>query len=409
VPTVVPTVVPDLVPPAVRAAAPPVPATIVARVVVAPLPTPPAAAKAPAAPNASSSPNAPTTPSTPNAPNTSSAPSVAPAAIAPGAGSLKLGGLLQAIFTSGTPSARSTFRLRRAELKLSGELGKRVGWTVMFDAAKSLGTSPTYVTVDGQKVIAQESVNPASQMLQDASVTVRLSRAFVAEVGQMRVPLGLAGTLSAAKLEFVERPMYAADKARGGTLGDARDIGAAVRGTVARRVDVVAGVFNGSGESQNAADRNGEKAVAARVVVRDLGVTGLQVGASGVYGGPPTGDFARRDRVGGEVQYVRRALTLRSEYVTGVDGRVRRAGYYGHAGYRVRRGVELVGRADVFDPDVAREGAAATARARDLLGGVNVALAGANAALQLDVGRRSYAGAVTPTARQLLVNFQTAW
>jgi len=334
---------------------------------------------------------------------------VIPAAIAPGAGTLKLGGLLQALYVSGAPNARGTFRLRRAELKLAGDVGERVAWTVMFDAAKALGVSPTYTTVDGQQVVSQTSVNAASQMLQDAFVAVRLPHGFAVEAGQMRVPLGLAGTLPGSKLEFVERPMYASDRARGGALGDVRDVGAQVRGTLLHRVDVVAGLFNGSGESQNAVDGDGEKALASRVVVRGLGVAGLQLGASGAYGGPPTSAFARRDRLGAEAQFTARGLTLRTEYMSGVDGAVRRAGYYGHAGVRVRTNVELVGRVDVFDPDRAREGTTATARARAILGGVDVALAGQNAALQLAYGTRAYRGAVAPASHQLLVSVQTSW
>jgi hypothetical protein len=326
-----------------------------------------------------------------------------------GTTTLRLGGLLQAQYASGTPSARATFRLRRAELKLAGDVSRRVAWTLMFDAAKVLGVSPSYVTVDSQQVVSQASVTPASQMLQDAIVSVRLPFGLTLDAGQMRVPLGIAGTQPASRLELGERPMYAADRARGGGLADVRDVGATVRGTVARRVDVTAGLFNGSGESQNSVDRNAEKAVAGRVVVRDVGVAGLQLGAFGAYGGRPTAEFTRRDRLGVETQYAAHGLTLRSEYATGVDGVVRRVGYYAHAGYRLRGGVELSGRVDTFDPDVRREGTAATARARDLLGGLNVPLAGSNSALQLDYGARAYRDGAVRATRQLLVNVQTSW
>jgi hypothetical protein len=256
--------------------------------------------------------------------------------------------------------------------------------------------------------VADESVNLASQMLQDASVTVRAGRALAVDVGQMKVPLSLVGLQSPSKLETVERPMFVADRARGGGYGDVRDVGVLARGSALGQVDYALGAFNGSGESQNGVDRNDQKSLAARVVLRAL-VPGLQLGGSGVYGGRPGADFARRDRAGAEAQYAAGPLTARAEYMAGVDGSTRRAGYYGQAAYRVRRGAELVARWDVWDPDARREGTAATARARELLGGATLTLGGGTGALQVDYAARSFRGDAAPATRQLLVNVQTSW
>ncbi len=333
---------------------------------------------------------------------------VAAPSILPGAGTIRMNGLLQAWYLTGTATARSTFRLRRAELRLSGDFGRQLGWALGIDAAKALAMSPTYVTVNGQRVVAEESVNLASQILQDAMVSVRAPGGIAIDVGQTRVPLGFAGTQGNARLETVERPMFASDRARGGALADVRDVGVLVRGSALRRVDVAVGAFNGSGESQNGVDRNAQKSVAGRVLVHGL-VTGLQVGASGVYGGHPGADYTRRDRLGAEAQYAAGPLVARAEYMAGADGATHRAGWYGHAGVRARRGLELVARYDVFDPDTHHEGSVATARAHEVLGGANLALGGTNATLQLDYAVRSFRDHAAPTRGQLLLNLQTSW
>ncbi len=344
---------------------------------------------------------------------TAQRPPAAPAAPAvptllPGAGTIRINGLLQAWYMTHTPSVRSSFRLRRAELRLNGDLGKRVGWALGIDAAKALSVTPTYVMVDGQRVLADETVNLASQILQDAMVTVHAPGGISIDVGQTKVPLSFAGMQGSGRLETVERPMFAADRARGGAFGDVRDVGLLVRGSTLGHVDYSLGAFNGSGESQNGVDRNDQKSLAGRVVLRAL-VPGLQVGASGVYGGRPSADYARRDRLGAEAQYAAGPLVARTEFMSGTDGATHRAGYYGLTSLRARRGIDLVARYDVWDPDTRSESSAATARATDVLGGVNVALGGSNSAVQVDYQVRSFRGHLAPRASQLLLNLQTSW
>ncbi|WP_284348726.1 porin [Roseisolibacter agri] len=326
----------------------------------------------------------------------------------PGAGTIRINGLLQAWYMTHTTSSRSSFRLRRAELRLNGDLGRRVGWALGIDAAKALSVTPTYVTVNGQRVLADETVNLASQILQDAMVTVHAPAGISIDVGQTKVPLSFAGMQGSGRLETVERPMFAADRARGGAFGDVRDVGVLVRGSTLGHVDYSVGAFNGSGESQNGIDRNDQKSLAGRVVLRAL-VPGLQVGASGVYGGRPSADYARRDRLGAEAQYAAGPIVARSEFMSGTDGATHRAGYYGLTSVRARRGVDLVARYDVWDPDTHNESSAATARATDVLGGVNLALGGSNSAVQIDYQVRSFHGHLAPRASQLLLNVQTSW
>jgi hypothetical protein len=363
---------------------------------------PGAAPAAPTAPQAARS--AATTPST--AASASPAAPVPPVAV--GFGSIKLTGGIQAWYINGSGAADNTFRLRRAELRLMGQINPRVSWLFDFDAAKALASNNTYAVINGQRVMADQSVNQSSRMLQDAHVTIAPRRTLQVDIGQFKIPFTNEGSNSPWKIETVEQPMFISDKARGGGWSMLRDVGVMVRGTTLKRVDYFVGAFNGSGDSQNATDRDVQKAVIGRVVVRAF-VPGLQFGASGVLGGAPTADRPRRDRAAAEVQFTTRTLTLRSEFISGTDANLRRAGYYLHTGYKVRPGFEAIARFDVWDPDVHAESTPAVATAREALVGFNHYLAGNYAKVQLNVVRRAYANNLLPTLTQLLVNVQAAW
>src|SRR6185436_17843336 len=92
-------------------------------------------------------------------------------------------------------------------------------------------------------------------------ISVPLPRVQI-DAGQQRVPLGLEGTTSAANLETVERALMESSKGRGASFGDVRDLGVQARGAF-HALDYRAGVFNGSGETMNDADKNVDKAAAA--------------------------------------------------------------------------------------------------------------------------------------------------
>lgn len=361
---------------------------------------------APAPVDTSATKVAPVAPPASAKPAPASAPASAPApAIITGA---TLSGLLQAWYSAGTAGMEQSFRVRRAEIKLSGRAAERVTFTMMIDVAKSLSTSNTYVDVNGVRVLKDESVNQASRMLQDAFVSLTVSKKVTIDIGQFRVPLSLEGTTSASKLDAIDRALFLTDKARGGGYGDVRDIGLMARGQAAKRVDWYAGLFNGVGESQNQTDRNQQKVGIARVVVRPASLKGLQVGASAAYSGAPHADAPRRDRAGVEMQLLRGRFLLRSEAMMGVDANTHRAGGYVHAGWKVQPSVEVFGRADVWDPNTAREDALAASLGRDMIAGTNWLLAGSTK-VQLEVVKHDFAHHFAPGTHQVLVNVQAAW
>lgn len=322
---------------------------------------------------------------------------------------IKFNGLLQAWFASGNSSFRDTFRVRRAELKFTGEVTPRLKWTIMIDPSKALGLNNTYSTINGARVLNDTSVNHATRILQDAFITFDYSKRVHVNVGQFKVPLSLEGLQSSAKLDTVERALFISDRTRGGNYGDVRDLGVMVYGSLGSRVDYQVGFFNGGGENQNDVDKNDQKAVGGRFVARPSIVKGLQLGFSGAWSGSDRPDRARRDRLGAELLFVRGKLTLKSELMTGADTTLHRRGYYLHAGYRLKPKFEPVFRIDVWDPNTRVETDAANITETDYITGFNYYLIENSTKLQFNYIRKTFAGNILPAKNLVLMNLQTSW
>lgn len=322
----------------------------------------------------------------------SPAPAPPPAPPPAPAPTVKFGGLIQGWYAAGDAGFNDTFRIRRAELKVSGELPKAFGWVLMIDPAKSL-------------TLSSGAVNQASRVLQDAFITVAVPHGATLQVGQYRIPLSRDGLEPAAALDTVERALFLSDRARGGNYGDIRDIGVSLRGTVGGRYDYNFGVFNGSGESQNDVDREDRKAVVGRFGVRMPG--GLRIGGSGAWGGTDN-TASRRNRLGGELLYLRGPVKLAAELMTGSDGPIDRRGYYLLGGYRFRPRLEGIVRVDGWDPDTSRDGGLAASNETDYTIGVNYSLL-PTLRLQANAIHKAFSDDALDSRSLLLVNLQTSW
>ena len=326
-----------------------------------------------------------------------------------GSGRIKFDGLLQAWFTGGNGGLRDTFRVRRAELKFTGEVTPEIRWTVMIDPSKALSLNNTFTTVDGVTVLKDTSVNQASRILQDAYITLTYLKRMNINIGQFKVPLSLEGLQSSVGLDTVERALFVSDRARGGAFGDIRDLGVMAYGALTPRVDYQIGFFNGSGENQNDVDKNDQKAVAGRLVVRPSFFKGLQIGGSGAWGNGGRADRPRRDRVGGEFLFVRKGVTLKSEIMTGVDGDLHRRGYYGHFGYRLKPNFEGIFRFDSWDPDLRREVNASNVTERDYVAGFNYYMKENQVKLQFNYLHKTFAHGLVASRNVWIFNLQTSW
>jgi hypothetical protein len=334
------------------------------------------------------------------------APTAAPVTPAPRAtwpSSPALSGLLQFWISGGDAGFRNTYRLRRAEVRASGAATPVLSWTIMLDLGKAL--SATSVTMPNGTI--QTAVAQNSRALQDAAILVQATPSLRIDVGQQKIPFGLEGSQSSATLETVERSLFASDRARGGSFGDMRDIGLALRGRWTSALDYQVGAFNGSGEGQNDVDANLAKAIIGRVAFKPT--TALQLGVSGVYAGTSAADAPRRDRDGVDLRFRNGKLLLQAEAVAGHDALISRRGMYALASYRALPMTDLHARFDAWDPDTKREADAASATERDYLAGFTWTMPAAGLKAQADIAHRTYSSALAPSRWQLLINLQTSW
>lgn len=332
-----------------------------------------------------------------------------PGVVESGFGRIKFTGLLQGGLVSGDEGVNDTFRVRRAELRFTGDILPKLKWSVMFDLAKALSVNTTTSTINGTPVIGSVSVNQPSRIFQEGFITYAHSKKANFQIGQFKIPLSQEGLQSTATLDTVERALFLTDRSRGGGLGDARDIGAMLFGALHKQVDYQIGIFNGVDESQNGPDQNDQKAVVGRIVFRPSFIEGLQIGGSGAYGTAPRSPNPRRDRLGGELVYQRGKVRVKSELMTGINGDTHSRGYYAHFGYRIQPKLELIFRYDTFDPNIRLDTTGANVNERDYLSGVNYFFKNNNLKLQLNYVRRTFANGVVPSKNLFLANLQTSW
>ncbi len=326
-----------------------------------------------------------------------------------GYGKIRFNGVLQGWYTAGNGGFRDTFRLRRAQFRFSGEITPQVKWTMMIDAAKALAVNNTFTTINGTRVATETSINQVSRMLQDAYITLDYIKNVRIDVGQFKVPMGLEMQTSGTALDTVERALFTSDRTRPGSFGTARDIGVRLSGPLTAHADYQLALLNGSGEHQNDADRNDQKALSGRLILRPPVLAGLQIGASGVWGNGTRPDRPRRDRLGGEMLLARGPFKFQSELMTGKDNDFHRMGYYAHFGYKLNPKLEAIFRFDVFDPDTRRETNANNVTERDYVAGFNYFITENRVKLQANYVRRTFHNAIAPARHLLLVNLQTSW
>ena len=329
----------------------------------------------------------------------------------PQAPAVQIDGLLQVWYLDGrtVTSAHDTYRIRRADVKLSGAISPRVHWRISLDGAKLLNLNKTTTVAADSSVLSDAAIDQRSRILQEASINVRLAPAVRVDVGQQIIPLSYEGVTAASQIETIERTMFIAERSRGGGISDVRDIGAELRGSVAANaVDYQLGVFNEFGDTQNSTDQNDQKAAIGRVAFRIPAVSGLQLGASGGFEGGALPQ-QRRERAGGEGQFRNRWLTLRGEVMGARDGTFRRLGYYGLGAFRPAPDVELVTRWDYWDPDLHNETGALDAAEREIVAGASYFIEGGATRLAANVVRSTFPSGSVPSSTLLLLSLQVVW
>jgi hypothetical protein len=271
-------------------------------------------------------------------------------------GFLRPSALLQGWFFVSSRDARrdareaawqTTFRIRRAELRIKGEIvPDRVAYAVMIDPAKVLEPDVVEKPVQGGagSVTVRESRGAVS-VFQDFTITFLGEYADVS-LGQLKIPLSWEGYNSSVRLLFPERALAARE------FGDRRDIGLRVEKKLGP-VYYHAGVFNGTGP--NRPDDNNQKDAALRVEVFPL--EGLMVGAVGYTSIGERDQPGTRDALEADLRVEFRAAIVQAEYIrhwagSNQDDRTEGQGAYLAGGYTFLDRYQPVLRAGVLDDSV---------------------------------------------------------
>lgn len=323
-----------------------------------------------------------------------------------GFGKIKFDGLLQGWFTDGDHNSKGSFRIRRAELKLTGQLTPKVKWTVMIDPSKKLKVKNSIDTINNIDVLTDTTIDQKSRILQDAYISLGYLKNANIDIGQRKIPLSLEGLQSSSALGTVERSLFNS----AGKIGGIRDIGIMAYGPLGKHFNYQIGVFNGTGELQNLTDTNEQKSVIGRFVVSPPFIKGLKIGASGALSNADSITNPRRDRADAKVLYVNGNFNFQSEVMGAVDGDIHRLGYYTHFGYKIRPKVEAIFRFDSYDPNRRGETNSSNATERDYVVGVNYFIKNEkNVKLQFNYVRKTFNHSFKSSRNLFLANLQTAW
>ena len=249
----------------------------------------------------------------------------------------------------------STFRIRRAELSVKGEIvPHRLAYQLMIDPAKVLEFGSATLDVENQDPPpsdpdAPESVTvrqpvSAVAVFQDVYLTL-LTDYVEVSLGQFKIPVSWEGYGSSKSLLFPERATVSR------TFGDRRDIGLRLSKQFAR-FGYSAGVFNGAG--LNNLDTNNDKDVALRLEAYPI--DGLVV-AGVIYASIGDRDSNVRDRYEGDVRFERGPLLVQAEYIRAHDSNaggdeVDAHGFYAAVAWTLWGVLQPCARFGALDPDV---------------------------------------------------------
>lgn len=281
----------------------------------------------------------------------------------------------------------STARVRRAELKLSGQVvPKAVGYCVMVDPAKAFKWGSAQVPVtpeqDPPATVAVPAAPADNSILQDFYITYLTDYAEVS-LGQFKIPVSWEGFNSSGKLIMPERALVAR------TYGDRRDLGLRVEKKF-ESLGYVAGVYNGEG--LNRLDSNNQKDVALRLEAYPF--DGLMVGAVGylAVGERQDSDVFTKDRAEADLRLERKGVLLQAEYIRFWDkpagsDRTEGHGSYAMLGYTFADVVQPVVRVGFLDKDVDAAATSASDEVWAYEAGLNYYVRKHNAKLQASLSR----------------------
>ena len=289
----------------------------------------------------------------------------------------------------------NTFRIRRAELGVKGEIVPGlIAYALVLDPAKLLEFSS--VTTKLTNATATDTTKPATvSTLQPGGTVTILNDFFItfkseyvdASLGQFKIPVSWEGYNSSSKLLFAERALVSKQ------FGDKRDIGLRLAKTT-KFYGYSAGLFNGN--SSNRLDNDKAKDGALRLELYPI--DGLTI-AGMAYGTLMNRDLpGAKDRFEGDLRFEYAGFLFQGEFIRGEDRGATAIstsqGYYGAVAYMLTNELQAAVRVGRLDPHTNTPGTAASAYSADQVwhyeGGLNYYFSKNEAKAQLDYAHFKY-------------------
>lgn len=328
--------------------------------------------------------------------------------IARGLPPMEIHGFIQVYYRTGDPLTNDGYRLRKADLKFSGQVSPSIRWRVGFDAAKALQLTKTSESINDTLALLDVALDQRSRILQDAALTWYPSRYLAVDIGQQIVPLSLEGTISTSKVETIERTMFIVERSRATGLGDVRDIGVSANGNTPVGIEYHIGMFNEAGESAGTIDANDQKSLIGRIAYHPPFFPYLSIGGSGGFEGGAR--LSRRERGGTEVEFRNPSVTLRAETMAARDGDLRRFGWYTLGALRPTTALQFVARYDSWDKDRTHETSIVDAYERQVSVGASYLIDGTSAKIAFNIVRQTFPNVNNVTDGTFaLIAFQGLW
>lgn len=271
----------------------------------------------------------------------------------------------QSTEVEGEQDLTAGFRLRRAELRIKGEIvPKLFAYNVMIDPSralefsdKKLAVTSTDASAPSPGTVTASQPNGAVTILQDVILTFISDYADVS-VGQFKIPIGYEAYNSTAKLIMPEFALVTRH------YSARRDIGVKVDKKLGKHFYYRADVLNGAG--QNRLENDDQKDGALRFEAYPF--QGLTVGAAGYVGLNKRNSSATKDRLEGDLKLDYEKVLLQAEYIHGWDGetgdgdpaRLEGHGFYAAAGYTIADKVQPLIRIGYLNPHIGTEVATPT-------------------------------------------------
>lgn len=270
--------------------------------------------------------------------------------------------------TQAATAADTNFRVRRAELKLTGSSAENTRWFIVADFAKSIATTTTSVVTSSPSTktnVTGVNTEGDTKILQDMGVAFKLAPDLELTLGQFKLPT------TAESMQATTDTLFAEKSLQTRTYGERRDQGAMLSYKYSQ---IKASVTMSNGQGPNVDEKNDRKDYAGR-----LEATlpwGFNVGTFALCKDAICYD---PNRYGVNLGWTYADLSLRAEYVNGNASSVRATTFMGDAGYKLSDKWQVAARYESYQPNIASSFKSSAATV-----GVNYFLSKQNLKLQLN-------------------------